>query len=347
MPTEFHSQVIFTKVPLGGSFKVEGEFQVYPLPIPDVPRKEGIKHFPCIIEYCIRDEDKKKIKNEPELSSLDDLSSLSATTYTKLDKLLMLLTALSNNLFFRYEDMGGVWGMPILDEDLTKLNTATSSWCLQMFHFPDHTPKTIISGFTNFDGPEIRTVPHQYFYSYEPNFDVDWTKNIILPTTLQSALQAYFSLDSATRTVVDFAMSYTASAVKLRSSQRTLSLLASFTGMETMVNLEFKDAEPERCSDCGQLKYSIARKFREYLLKYIGDSPANKKKFNAYYKLRSRIVHTGQQLKTEMLWPDIPNEEQHEERLLRYEILQLGKLAIANWLIVDFRKKQRVQRKQK
>ena len=57
-----------------------------------------------------------------------------------------------------------------------------------------------------------------------------------------------------------------------------------------------------KCEECGQQKYGVSRKFREYLLKYIGDSPNNKRKFNNYYSLRSKIVHTGRQLKTELLF---------------------------------------------
>ena len=43
-------------------------------------------------------------------------------------------------------------------------------------------------------------------------------------------------------------------------------------------------------------------------------------------------MHTGQQLKTELLWADVTDDEEHSERLLRYGISQLGKLGIVNWL---------------
>jgi hypothetical protein len=103
--------------------------------------------------------------------------------------------------------------------------------------------------------------------------------------------------------------------------------------LETLTNLEFKEDSNERCNECNQIKYSIAKKFREFLLKYIGDSQHNKKKFNSFYSLRSKIVHTGTQLKTEKLFAEVPDEVQTEEYMKRAEVLQLGKFALTNWIL--------------
>ena len=132
-------------------------------------------------------------------------------------------------------------------------------------------------------------------------------------------------------------MGFNIAAAEILFTKRTLALLSSFTAVETMVNLEYRDQAAEKCTVCGQLRFSIAKKFREYLSKYIGDSAENKKKFNTYYSLRSKIVHTGMRLKSEVLFADHPKEALDSEYIQRLEILQMGKLAIANWLIKNNR----------
>lgn len=134
---------------------------------------------------------------------------------------------------------------------------------------------------------------------------------------------------------VDAAVFYTVSAIELNNNRKTLSLLSSFTSMETMVNLEFKDVAAEKSPQCGQLKYSVSRELKDYLLKYIGNSERNKKTFNNYYSLRSKNVHTGTLLKTELLFADIPKDKAHSELETRIGVLQIGKLAITNWLLMN------------
>ena len=106
-------------------------------------------------------------------------------------------------------------------------------------------------------------------------------------------MQAYYGLNAETKKTIDSAINHTVSAMELRKHKKTLSIIAAFTSMETMVNNEFKDEKVERCGECNQLQYKVAKKFRDFLFKYVGKSTENKKKFNAFYLLRSKIVHAG------------------------------------------------------
>ena len=108
---------------------------------------------------------------------------------------------------------------------------------------------------------------------------------------------------------------------------------AAAPNIDPSVNLEFKDIKSEKCEYCGQLKYGIARKFREFLLKYVGTAQENKPKFNSFYSLRSKIVHTGELLKNERLFSGLPKYDRDLELLTQIEILQMGKLSIINWLV--------------
>lgn len=100
-----------------------------------------------------------------------------------------------------------------------------------------------------------------------------------------------------------------------------------------MVNLEYRGTKTEICLTCNQPKFSVSKKYREFLLKYLGNSKNNKRKFNDYYSLRSKIVHTGQLLKTENLYSNLTKEEKHQEFITIIEILQISKLSIIQWLL--------------
>lgn len=328
---QYQRAIFFTKVPLGGFYKFEDIFQIFPVDLENMPKSSFQTHHPNILEYWITDEEKILIPEEFE--GLEELLETIGVALIKQDKILGLLSTFTNNLFFRYTGLEGNWGMEMLKGK--EVNSRVSMWCMKMFYFPELSEQFKIDKFTEQKIEPIKKIPRKVFYAYNPNLDFDSKKDVVFPETIDQLLHSYFSLDAAKMLSVDAAVSYTVSAIELWNSRKTLSLLASFTSMETMVNLEFKDVAAEKCAICGQLKYSVARKFKEYLLKYIGTSENNKKKFNKYYSWRSKIVHTGQQLKTEILFADVPKDEQHIEFVKRVEILQIGKLAITNWLLTN------------
>lgn len=331
---EFHRAIFFTKAPLRGHYRYKDVFQIFPCDMENMPVSKAQKHHPNILEFWTADDE--IIKNSIELEGLQDLFDKTAAQLTKQDRILALLTTFTNNLFFRYTDVSGMWGMPILKDDPgEEANKWSSKWCMNMYYFPDLPRQFKIEKFTDQKIPDIKRIPHKAFYTFEPDLDSNPKKEIVFPMTIDHLFDAYYSLEPTIASYIDSACSYTVSAIELHNTRKTLSLLSSFTSMETMVNLEYKDVETEKCESCGQLKYSVSKKFREYLLKYIGDSPSNKRIFNNYYSMRSKIVHTGRQLKTELLFADVPEEEKQFELVTRVGILQLGKLAITNWLLIN------------
>jgi hypothetical protein len=329
---KFYKLPFFTKVPLGGYYKYKDVFQIFPADFDNMPKSKLQRHFINILEYWTTEDELKPIPGEFE--GIDPYSEYVAIA-TKKDKFLALLTAFTNNIFFNYTNTSGSWGIPVLSEDLKseEINSWKSIWCMPYFHWPELPDQLKIKDFTVQRIESIKRVDHKIFYTNDPNLDYSSKENIVFPSSIDEIIDAYFILDSTMMGILDSAISYTVAAMDLKESKKTLSLLASFTSVETMVNLEYKELIAEKCTTCGQLKYSVARKFREYLLKYIGHSEKNKKKFNSYYSLRSKIVHTGCQLKTELLFADVPAKEKEEELITRIEILQIGKLAITNWLL--------------
>jgi hypothetical protein len=203
-----------------------------------------------------------------------------------------------------------------------------------MYMFPDMPRQLQIIQFSTPNIPLINLIPHKAYYTYFPNVDFETKDEITFPTTAEAILDAYYELRDDDLKIVNSAISYTTNAMELRLQKKTLSLLCSFTSVEAMVNLEFKNSVAEKCEACGQLKYSVAKKFKDYLLKYIGTSEENKRKFNTYYSLRSKIVHTGRQVKSEKLFSEVSKSDRDADHLTQIEILQISKLSIINWLML-------------
>ena len=335
---EYHRAIFFTKVPLGGYYKYKDIFQIFPGHLENMPNFKYQNHYPNILEFWTTEDEVIEVPTEYE--ELKELYNLTATTNTKQDKILALLTAFTNHLFFRYTDSTGTWGWPLKQENaLEESNDAPSVWCVNVYFFPDMARILHIDSFSEQNILEIKRKEYMKYYTQEPNLDYNSNINIEFPIKIDELFDAYFALDTTTKFYIYTAALYTVCAVELKGNRKTLSLVSSFLAMETMVNIEYNDMKPDICQTCGQPKYSIAKKFREYLLKYIGASDANKKKFNEYYTLRSKIMHTGQHLKTELLWTELPKVKKQEEYIKTVEILQIGKLAITNWLLTRMKTK--------
>jgi len=330
--TEYHKTIVFTKTPLTGLFRYKDFFQIYPADLKGMPKSNMQEHYPIILEYTTTEDDKIEPFSEYEI--LKDLKSYTATTLTKQDQILNLLTLFTNHLFFRYNDTTGTWGMPMLkDNPGEEANSWSAKWCLKLFHWPELPAQLKIESFSKTEFSKVNYIPHFTYYYHDPNFDYHSGKTITFPATIFIGLDSYYSLSKESREHINSAISHIVSAVELRYYKKTLSIIASFTAIETMVNYEFRNVKHEQCGQCGQLRFKVAQKFRDYLFKYVGKSTSNKKKFNAFYSLRSKIVHAGEQLKTEKLWNDLPKSDKHKEFLNQLEIIQLGKISIIHWLI--------------
>lgn len=334
----FHRAIVFTKTPLKKKFRYRDLFQIFPASLENMPFSKLQRHYPNILEYWTAPEDFLKVHTDSEI--MREYYSETGTILNKQDRILSLLSLITNNLFFRYQDLTGIWGMPILkDEPGEEANSWSSKWCWPQFFFPGMPKQLQIVEFSEIHIPTVTVFPHRQYYTADPNLDFDDKREIIFPKTSEQIIDCYYQLNRTDQAAIDSAIAHIVNAMEFRSTKKTLSLLCSFTAVETMVNLEFEHQKPEKCQNCGQLKYSIAKKFRNYLLKYVATADENKAKFNQYYSLRSKLVHTGKHMISEKLFSEISKADRDTDFLTQIEVIQLSKLAITNWLLIKFREK--------
>lgn len=339
---KFCKTIIFSRIPLTKYFRYKNEFQIYPCDLEGTPQSEFQKHYPVLLEYWIDD---SEIVCVPEVfKDLESTYEVTALMITKVEKIINLLSVISNHLFFRMEDFEGRWGMVVDGVGQEKINDVVPQWCLPMYHWSSIPKQLKIDNLSDVNYEHVIQTDHKRYFTYAPNLDDDTTREITFPNTSKLILDVYYELNEMKQGIIDTAISHCISSFELRNNKKTLSLVAAFTAIETMVNLENIDFTPSKCEICGQAQFKVTQKYREYLLKYIGNSQSNKKKFNSYYNFRSKIVHTGQQFKTERLFSDVSKEDQEKELVTQIEILQLSKLSILNYLLniyVESQKKKK------
>ena len=331
---QFLRCIFYTKVPLGGYYRYRDIFQIFPAEFDNMPKSNASTEFVNVMELWVT-KDEIDDGYPKEMESIKEVFGKFHAQTKKQDSIMSLLTVFGNNKFYNYK-MEGTWAIPIMHEDYKQdegLNARPAKWSIKTFNFPELGKQMGISDFTKMKIPPMQTVPMKEFYLMYPNLDYKRDKNIVLPETIDYLFDSYFNLPKDELEVIDVAIRHNHSAVNLHSDNKTLSLLASFTALEALVNMENKDVKIEQCECCKQPKYGISKKFREFLLKYIGDSDDNRKKFNSYYTLRSKIVHAGRMLQTEKLYSNVSDAVFETEAKERVEILQIGKIALANWLI--------------
>lgn len=332
MSRQYHKDIIFTNVPLQSSFRYKDVFQIYPVEMDRMPKSVYQQHHPVILEYCTTNEDKIEVISEYE--NLRKPFSNTATKLTKQDKILLLLSLFTNHLFFRYRDLTGFWGMAILhDYPKDEASNWPTKWIIPGFDWPEMAGKFSITDFSQPQVPEVTFISHLSYYQNNPNIDLNNQLEITFPDSIYYGLDAYFSISDEKKMVLDDAISFSVSAMEMLWHKKTLAIVSAFTSVETMVNLEYRNVVPEKCSSCNQLKYGVTKKFTDYLLKYLGDTKDNKKKFKTYYSQRSKIVHQGRRLISENIYSEMSKEERDKENVVALEIIQMSKLAIIHWLL--------------
>lgn len=327
---KFKKHLFFTKTRLLGQIKINNLFQIYPLILNDMPSSTLQNHFPNIMEFTYNNDDKIIVEHRfPELKEIID--SIASST-VKFDLLLLLLTTGTNHLFFKLESIEGNWGIPITSENYKDYENAESIWCLPLY-FTKELTLGEITDFTpiTFDNVNLEYYDIYFFGNINP--DVDKNKPLTIPNILHQFIRSYFKLSNDVKEKVRNAMYCLKSGIELQSSRKSIALLSIFTALETMVDIENSEFVPETCESCGQQKFAISKKFKKFLSKYVSTNPDYNSKYNKLYSLRSKIVHTGDLLKSEHLFNEATLKKIDDEALTIQELIQICRFSIVRWVI--------------
>ena len=351
MAKKYIKNIIFSKTPLKGIYRFADEFQIYPINLEGYPISKNTKHFPLIIEFHYEESEITKVKpfDGDEDNDLNEMVSQSSFQTNKLIQITNLLSTITNYRFFfyRYPEMS--WSVPIpeevTDENRDELNKTSSAWSAKLYFFKDMWKQLQIKEFSTPQFEAVELIPQRKYYWYDPIESKE--KEITLPNTINTILYHYFNLDAKEREIVDSSIHQFCNGIDLFDNMKSLSFFSFVSSIETMVNYEFRDdiveydcndckslkASSYQCQKCGNPIWGIAAKFREYLFRYVSNSPEGKKLYNAVYNIRSKITHTGYLLSGDKFLDWDFSDKTEEINMKHLEAMQLCRRSLANWLL--------------
>lgn len=212
------------------------------------------------------------------------------------------------------------WGV------LPHVTPITCQWIQEGYGYSDFSPKLDCFSSTEQLSP-IRTYSSDEYYD-DMFFPGDYA--LTLPASIVQYLDKVFSLpvslaDSFERATVWFAQMH-----DLWPRASSAALVAAVTAIETLLA---KDSE--RCNECGQLKHSVTRKFKDFLRIYVpGIESRFPEEFAVLYKTRSGLAHGERMLMADLrpwqFFGDTLQQWQAEFQRNTYRIIAT---ALRNWVL--------------
>jgi len=337
--------IIFTKTPLNRKFRFKDEFQIYPLNLEKAPNSKNTNHFPLIIEYCYDDSDVPSIE-EFNTSGVNEWISTSTAQINKLIKITNLLSIVTNYRFFFYRNPETFWAVPLPEERNERDSKTTKSfWAASMYYYPEITANSKINGLTENKTDIISLIPHKIYYWYEPVESKN--KFIDFPEKIETIIEKYFALKDYDLQVADSCIFQISNGIELFSKMKSLSFFSIVSGIETLVNFEFRNEKYEylchdckslksssrKCEKCGSPIWGVTAKYRDFLFKYISDDPNAKRFYNDIYNIRSKITHTDYLINGENYLNWNFTDETNKINLRHLQALQLARRSFVYWIL--------------
>lgn len=158
-----------------------------------------------------------------------------------------------------------------------------------------------------------------------------------IPDTLDYCLSIYFSLSGEARTAYNNACQLFWLALETGRTSPSVACACLVSAVETLVAHENRAIKSPPCETCGQPRFRVTAKFKEFMAKYGRDDSTYRKRASDLYKLRSKILHEGRLL---FIDQDIfcHDEESIEEMHDAVYYMRSVRICMVNWLMAQAEK---------
>lgn len=123
-------------------------------------------------------------------------------------------------------------------------------------------------------------------------------------------------------------------AIDIRKYSPSMSYVALISAIENLIDFEKEISKTkfEKCKSCGQTKYQLGKRYKEFMMKYCGNEDPRFKKYlaNAYSK-RSCIAHLGKLFYNDYASTELDMNGDEEINSLKLNT----RIAIYNWIILN------------
>lgn len=322
----FYKTIVFCSNPVKGVFRYKDVFQIYPINSSQAPHDDNIKMHPLILEYCVREE--KEIDVVKSLAEHQDIISTLASSANLQKFILRALSTFSNYYFFSPRSYLQ-WFIKVNGSE-EEVNSQKSEVGLNHFYYPGMEKENQIIAFSKTDFAEIPAKEHAEPFMH---LDIDGKEMVTFSKYIKGAFHNFYILSTEEQNQLYAAITLINNGLEIKDDLRSMSFISFISSIETMVALENKHVPNERCETCGQERYKVVAKFKDYLLKYASDNPKIKKDIDAIYGLRSKIVHAGMLLlgDTDL---DLSDSKSTDAQLhIHLQAMQVSRLSLMNWIL--------------
>ncbi len=142
----------------------------------------------------------------------------------------------------------------------------------------------------------------------------------------------YFRLDAEARSRYDVSIFLYQSMRKIFLASASMAIIGLISAIENLMEFESKktNKNPGQCTECGQLIYSISKRFKEFMGKFSEFDVDNPNALlNKFYSRRSSISHSGGILEIDRLLSKFSMKEHREFT----EIESHVRIALFNYLL--------------
>ncbi len=176
----------------------------------------------------------------------------------------------------RYDRYGAPYGSDQLTKQIVEMQHLLS--VVTQFFFFDHIKAdTSIKRFTN---KLCQLIAKGKVYWYQDKALDDYNvKNFVIPEYMDSFFETYYALSRDVFLTFRKACYLFYCGIELRGTYHSLSFASFVSAIETLMAYGAKS--PERCKDCGQPKYRLNARFREFIITFgfDGNESTEAKKF--------------------------------------------------------------------
>ncbi|MGY2341650.1 hypothetical protein ACW9HW_20720 [Pseudomonas sp. SDO5532_S415] len=159
------------------------------------------------------------------------------------------------------------------------------------------------------------------------------TDSLMIDSSADTYFENYFKLSLEARKRYNISLFLHQDMRKVMRESTSMAIVGLISAIENLVDYESsrKGEIFENCTSCGTKKFSLAKRFKAFMLTHsdIAGDDANSI-LNKYYDRRSKIAHTGALLEMDILLSEF---SMIQHRQIYVEIERHVRIAIYNYLI--------------
>jgi len=313
-----YRQICFlTDVPIKGYYRFNDWFQICPPPDNAPHPPFNIGQHPIILEFTYSPTDKPRVLEDGSELPIDLMNTEISNGVAK-EISLLLSTLTLYRIFILNQDES--W-FKILDDNSTDIH-----WGIRLYRI-NH-----FNGFIDYFsdmGSKMEIIDTLKYYSRDSR---SLSQVFDLPSDLSKYLNIYCKLESDAKHHFLAACTLFCQAYEMATIFPSVSFAIIVTALETLISYDAKDDKVEFCPSCGQKKYRVIGKFKEFFSKY----GLSNKEFTDFakkvYNYRSGLLHRGELMFGETSVNKFGVFEHSEAYFTRLNLIRFARFLIVNWL---------------